>query len=324
MEKKKNEEYRLYHPTTRECCYCENYLACSKNKFSKHLKRKWTSIERIVYSFDNNKIISFQGNFKYLGDVPFTVYFHIQTTTADDIFQDPKMFVISYCQIFAFHPALDLDRIVIFRSFHQSAEEIFDLNHFGQEHISFFDKVMSHQLKDAATAAIIRETSTSLSEFFSIELKLTIDTLKSWFKNTTKSKFLELNDIEKQLFVNENATILSKTISGICGFLRDIEGASGDEDNKKIWYNFLVEKEHLFIRNIYCKENLGEMKDTNDISDYHEKFKLFIKIVMLFGKRLDNYRMEENHLLEEFFHYDYMTDSLTWDKLGTLLTNLRL
>ena len=165
---------------------------------------------------------------------------------------------------------------------------------------------MSCQLKHAATTVIVREKSTSLSEPVSIEfsIKFTKDTLKSWFKNTTKSNFLELNDIEKQLFVNENPTIPSRTICCICGFLLDIESASGHEVNKKTWYNFVVEKEHLFIRNIYSKEELGEMKDISDISDYHEKFKIFIKIVMLLGKKFGNYRMEEKHLLEEFFHYD--------------------
>ena len=53
--------------------------------------------ERIIYAFDNRKIISFQDNFKVLGDVPFTVYFDFETTTGDTLFLDPKMFVVSYC-----------------------------------------------------------------------------------------------------------------------------------------------------------------------------------------------------------------------------------
>lgn len=49
--------------------------------------------ERIIYTFDNRKIISFQNNF--LGDVPFTVYFDFKTTTGDTLFLDPKMFAVS-------------------------------------------------------------------------------------------------------------------------------------------------------------------------------------------------------------------------------------
>lgn len=86
-------------------------------------------MEGIVYSFENNKVISFQDNFKYLGDIRFTVYFDFETTRGNNIFQEPKIFATSYLQIYAFHPALNLDKIVIFRNFQQSAEEIYDLSH---------------------------------------------------------------------------------------------------------------------------------------------------------------------------------------------------
>ena len=160
-----------------------NYFNCSKNEFMKHRKR-WTSREGIVYSFENDKIISFQDNFRQMGDVPFTFYFHFETTTGNDIFKDPKMFVISYCQIFSFHGALNLDKIVIFRSFQQSVEEMYDSRHFRPEHVPFFDKVTFDQLKDAASAVIALEKTTSFAELFSLELKFTKDTLQGWFRQT--------------------------------------------------------------------------------------------------------------------------------------------
>ena len=192
--KKVKGEYKLQDPTTRQCHYCKNCFVGSRNEFAKHVKR-CSSIEGIIYSFDNNKIISFQDNFGHLGDVPFTVYFDFETTIGDNIFQDPKMFVISYCQIYVFHPALNLDKIVIFRSFQQSAEEIYKLNHFWQEHILCLNRVTFNQLKDAATSVLAREKSTSLSELFSVEVKFTTNNLNKWFKHTIKSKFLELNVI---------------------------------------------------------------------------------------------------------------------------------
>ena len=283
-------KYRLYHPATRQCCYCDNYFASSKNEFSKHIK-KCTSVEGITYNFENNKIISFQDNFKYLGDIPFTVYFDFETTTGDNIFQDPKMFVISYCQIIAFHPALNLEKMIIFRSFQQSAEEIYDLSHFRQEHIPFFDKVTFYQFKDAATAVLAREKSTSLSELFSVELKFTVDTLTNWFQQTIKLKFLELDNIKKQIFVKENPTVPSKTTCCVCGFLLDIEGGCGSEDDKKTWYNFAVEKDHLFIRNVFSKQELADMENISNIKDYHKEFGPFVKIVMLLEKYLNNPRV---------------------------------
>ena len=36
--------------------------------------------EGITYAFGNGQIINYQNNFKYLGDLPFTVYFDFETT----------------------------------------------------------------------------------------------------------------------------------------------------------------------------------------------------------------------------------------------------
>ena len=146
------------------------------------------------------------------------VYFDFETTTGDAIFLDPKIFVVSYCKVYTFHPSLNLDKIIIFRSFQQSPEEIYDLSHFRQEHIAYFDKVTFNQLKDATIAVLAREKSSSLSELFSVELKFTINILNNWFSNTIKPKFLELDELKKQIFVTENPVVASETICYICVF----------------------------------------------------------------------------------------------------------
>ena len=265
----------------------------------KHTKR-WTSREGIVYSFENDKIISFQDNFRQMRDVPFTFYFDFETTTGNDIFKDPKMFVISYCQICSFHCALNLDKIVIFRSFQQSVEEMYDSRHFRQEHVPFFDKVTFDQLKDAASAVIALEKTTSFAELFSLELKFTKDTLQGWFRQTIE--WLELDDIKKEILIKENPIALSKTTCCICGLSLDVEGGKGN--NEKTWYDFVVEKEHIFIRNVDSREELAKMENVADIGDYRRKFECFLKIVTLLEKYLNNFRIEENFLLDEFFYYD--------------------
>lgn len=90
------------------------------------------------------------------------------------------MFVVSYFQIYYFHSSLSFDEIVIFRNF-QYAEDIYDLSHFRQELVAFFNRATFYHLKDAASAVLAREKSTSLADLFSVELKFTIDTLNSWF-----------------------------------------------------------------------------------------------------------------------------------------------
>ena len=116
----------------------------------------------ITYTFDNGQIVNFQDNFKYLGDVSFTVYFDFDTTTGNSAFSDTKMYVISYCQIYAFHPPLNLDKIVIFRSFQQEPEEMYDLSHFKKEQEPYFDRANFHQLKDAADNVLARRISLHL------------------------------------------------------------------------------------------------------------------------------------------------------------------
>ena len=61
------------------------------------------------------------------------------------------------------------------------AVEIYALSQFKQEHIPFFNKATFYQLKDAASAVLAREKSTSLTELFSVELKFTFDSLNDWF-----------------------------------------------------------------------------------------------------------------------------------------------
>ena len=81
------------------------------------------------------------------------------------------MYVISYCQIYSFHLSLGLDKVVVFRSFQQTHEQIYDLSHFKNENAAFFDKTTFYQLKHDAYAVLAQEKLTSLAELFSVELK---------------------------------------------------------------------------------------------------------------------------------------------------------
>lgn len=193
------------------------------------------------------------------------------------------MFEISYCQIYPFHLHLNLDKIMIFRSFQQNAEEIHDLSHFRPKPIPFFDRITFNQWKDARTAVLASKKSTSLTELFSVELKFTINSLNNWFRNTIKIKSLELDDIKKQIYVKENPIVSSKIIYCICGFLIDIE-SPGEAQH---WYDFAVEREHLFIINIYSKK---ELEDIRNICSYREYFDRFIELVLLLEKTIENPR----------------------------------
>ena len=56
----------------------------------------------ITYSFDNSQILNYQDHFKYQVDLLFSVYFDFETTMGNAVFFNPRMYVVSYCQIYTF------------------------------------------------------------------------------------------------------------------------------------------------------------------------------------------------------------------------------
>ena len=152
------------------------------------------------------------------------LHLDFETTTGDSVFFDPKMFVVSYCQIYSFHPSLELDKIVFFEVLNR--QEIYETSHFKQERVTFFNKTTFYQMKDAGSAV--------LAYVVAYKLKFTVDTLNDWFSNVIKPKFFELDDIKKQVFLKENPIVNSKTVCSLFGFLLDAEDG---------WFDFEVKCE---------------------------------------------------------------------------------
>ena len=137
---------RMTHRTVRQCCYCQNFFSKTEESLKIHMSTCGAR-EGITYAFENTQILNYQDNLKYLSDLPFTVYFNFETTGGSCIFFDPAMYVASYCQIYSFHPSLNFDKTEIFRSYQQTAEQIYDLSHFKNENIAFFNKTTFLSIK---------------------------------------------------------------------------------------------------------------------------------------------------------------------------------
>ena len=60
------------------------------------------------------------------------------------------MFLASYVLIVAFHPALNLDRIIIPRSYLYSLEELTTIKYLNDDQMKFIDLQILNQLKDIA------------------------------------------------------------------------------------------------------------------------------------------------------------------------------
>ena len=79
----------------------------------------------IIHNFANQHIKTFEDNFRFMGEQPFAVYFDSETTFGRKEFynvekSEKSMYSVSYCFIVAFHPALNLERITVLRSFNDS------------------------------------------------------------------------------------------------------------------------------------------------------------------------------------------------------------
>ena len=243
----KNGVEKISNRTVKQCHYCDNFFAKTDEKMNQHIS-VCSAKQGITYSFDNAQIIDYQDNYKYMGDLPFSVYFDFETTTGDAVFFHSKMYVVSYCMIVSFNKSLNFDKMVIFRSYQQTAVELYDISHFKHEHVPFFDQLTLRQLKDAASAVAFREKCTSLAEMFSIELKFTIDTLKLYFNNIINPRFTELEYIHKNHFKDQNP-FTEDTLCCICNFLVSTYVENG-------WLDHVLKAEHLFLRNIYDNDQM--------------------------------------------------------------------
>ena len=82
------------------------------------------------------------------------------------------MFVVFYVMIVAFQPALKIKRIIVYRSFAYSLEQLTNLDYLTGEQITFIDQYLIKMLKDIASEVSKKNSKTSLGQMVSIESAL--------------------------------------------------------------------------------------------------------------------------------------------------------
>ena len=146
-----------------QCYYCNKFFIV-KTRQKRHMEN-CSGKPGVVYNFNNQCLISYQDNFRAKRDVPFVVYLDFETTAPADNCLDPeqkKMFVVSYVMIVAFHPELKLDRIIIYRSFAHTVEQLTTLDYFSREKITFIEPHSINMLKDMAFEVSKRKCKNSV------------------------------------------------------------------------------------------------------------------------------------------------------------------
>ena len=88
--------------------------------------------------------------------------------------------------IVAFQPELNLDRIIILRSYAHTIEQLRSLNYFSREEINFIESCLIKMSKDMALEVSKRGCKNNMEQIFSIESAFVKITLLRWFNKKFK------------------------------------------------------------------------------------------------------------------------------------------
>ena len=292
------------------CHYCNHFFVHNNVKFEKHLKH-CSGKPGIIYNFSNQSLISYEDNFKSKGDIPFTIYFDFETTAPTENAFDPeqrKMFVASYVIIVAFHPHLELNRIIVNRSFAHDFNQLTSINYFTREQIGFTNQYLINMLKDYANQVLKKNNKSSMGEMFSVEAALLKKILLKWFNAKFKRRFTMLSPVEKMKYEMANKIDIKKTECVICKFPLKLDITKFD--NPKMTYgDFVVRFEYKFIRNIF---NEGELSgQTRNLERYYIFFREFIEVCIgLLAFLNGNQRNFINESTEKFIEDEFPDETV--------------
>lgn len=111
--------------------------------------------------------MTFEENLKYKGNIPLVAYVNFETTVPNDHFLDPenrKMSAVSYVIIFAIHPDLHTDRLIMKDSFGHSLKKPADLSYLTRKQHKFKDEKTMIQLKNCTLTVYMRNNKIAISQ----------------------------------------------------------------------------------------------------------------------------------------------------------------
>ena len=261
-----------------QCYFCGKFWT-RKIKLETHMKN-CLGKPGFVYNFQTRNLLTFEENLKFKRDVPLTTYIDFETTAPTDCCLDPesnKMNVISYVIILAFHPKLQLPRIIIERSFGHSLEKLCQIDYLTSEQLNYKDLITLKQLRDCALAVHKKTNKLAISEMFCTEIKFATNCLLKWYQN--KYKNFELSMARKNEFEREHPIDWQNGECVVCRF--PLDATPTTTQNEKMSYgNFIIKKEHMFLRNIFSKQELSKSIALNTFESFHKHFIEFLEIVI--------------------------------------------
>ena len=314
----------LKHSCAFQCYYCSKFYT-RKGKLDIHMKN-CTGKPGFIYNFQTRNLLTFEENLKFKRDVPLTAYIDFETTATTDDCLDPesnKMNVVSYVIILAFHPKLNLPRIIIERSFGHSLQKLSQIDYLTSEQLKCKDIVTLKQLRDCAIAVNNKKNPLAVSEMFCTEIKFATNCVLTWFYN--KYKNLELNMEAKRKFEEENPIDWDNGQCSLCTFPLEVNPTT--PNNKNMSYgDFVIKKEHIFLRNIFSKEQLLKSPAIATFEAFHKHFIEFLEIVIFMEEGintlLDFSDCSYPNLI--VFFEKYCSDFTTFEELKQEITNVEI
>ena len=255
----------------------------------------------MIYDFNIQNLVTFEDNLKYKGNIPLCVYADFETTAPADDCQSPEnrsMYAVSYCLVFAWHPKLNLKRQIVIRGFNHSLSELTDVSYLTSEQLAFRNQRTAEQFTDSIKNVYAKRKN-AIAELFNIELKFACDLLTKWYKYKIKSNNLQVSNIVRIQYKRIHP-ITAETKCKIYNFLLDVTPKGLEhKENEMSYLDFLIRKEHSFIRNIFDKEELQKSRYLKS----HEAMRLYIKLVKVAEteiKNVESYDLIYDNDLQEF------------------------
>ena len=269
-----------------QCYFCGKFWT-RKTKLTTHMKN-CTGKPGFVYNFQTRNLLTYEENIKFKRDVPLTTYIDFETTAPTDCCLDPesnKMNVVSYVIILAFHPELQLPRIIIERSFGHSLEKLCQIDYLTSEQLKYGDVITLKQLRDCALAVHKKTNVLAISEMFCTEIKFATDCVLQWYHD--KYKNLELSIESKNEFERENPIDWENGECVLCRF--PLEANPTSPENEKMSYgDFIIKKEHMFLRNIFSKEELLKSSPISTFESFHKHFIEFLEMAVFLEEGINS------------------------------------
>ena len=146
-------------------------------------------------------------------------------------------------------------------------QKIKSLNYLTHKQPDFKDNKTLLQLRDCIIAVADNKNKIATCEMFNTELNFAADCLLKWFDKKFKSNNLEFSNNLKRKYEIEHPINWSQDRCCLCPFTLKINPTSYEADEKIMSYiDFIIFKEHKFLRNIFSSPELGSFERFKNIS----------------------------------------------------------